>query len=380
MILKNPVSLNRMILPHTGLRGIAALLVFMTHLGHETKITLGINPAYFPQFYLADFAVDLFFILSGFILNWVYFKSGNQIINWKDYLKARCVRILPLYYLTLCAYLTPLIQSIRYNGWLYEHGKDFLLLFGNLSLFSGIAGVTHWDWTLNAPAWSISIEFFAYLFLFPPLVFLFKKTYQEKVFFSLLIITVLGMLLCYANINHLLMEWNWTRFARGVFGFPLGFLICILFKRTEVKRGIAVDAVNLTAIVIIFLSLYSFLPSILILCVLPFIVYFTAFDKGYFCKFLNIKINQWLGERSYSIYLCHIPIMYVYFIPMRGTIDSFISLPKKYHGAINVFLVIVAVFLVSELSYRYFETPIRYFFRRKSQRESDFDPVKVGQI
>jgi peptidoglycan/LPS O-acetylase OafA/YrhL len=361
-----------MISPHTGIRGLAAMVVFLMHLCTEPQITLGMNQAYFSMFYWGEYAVDLFFILSGFILHWVYFGKQDHNINWGGYLKARCVRILPLYYLTLAAFLPPCIRTLRFYGAFHEHGKHLALLLGNLSLLSGFSGEPHWSWTLNGPSWSISIEFFAYLVLFPLLVMLFTK-YREAALFPTLVISILGMMLCYATMSHSLMGWEWTRFSRGLFGFPLGFALCMLFKHTEVKSSTAVDAVCFTAVVIMILSLYSILPRILILCVLPFLVYFTAFDKGRFCGFLNAKLNQWLGERSYSIYLWHTPIMYVYFIPKVGVIDSFIRMPRLYQGAVNMMLIIVSVLIVSELSYRYFESPIRQFFRTKSSRSASLE-------
>jgi peptidoglycan/LPS O-acetylase OafA/YrhL len=265
----------------------------------------------------------------------------------------------------LGAYITPIVEALYYQGLFHDHGKPFVQLMGNLFLLSGFGGITHWDWTLNEPAWSISIEFFAYLFLFPPLVFLFKKYDREKILYVVILPATFGMLLCYAPINHIIINWNWTRFARGFFGFPLGFLLCMMFKRSEIKSRIAVDAVGLMAIGIIFLALYSLLPQILILCVLPFLVYFTAFDQGYLCHFLNTPVNQWLGERSYSIYLWHIPFMYVYFIPMRDAIDSMIKIPRAYYGLSNIIIVITGVMIISELSYRYFENPIRRIFLQR---------------
>jgi peptidoglycan/LPS O-acetylase OafA/YrhL len=81
---------------HTGLRGIAAMYVLLFHLlwaGGDLRAN-----KFCQWFQWGGYSVDLFFILSGFILNWVYLSSAAAM-NWETYLKARVARILPLYLL-----------------------------------------------------------------------------------------------------------------------------------------------------------------------------------------------------------------------------------------------------------------------------------------
>jgi peptidoglycan/LPS O-acetylase OafA/YrhL len=347
---------------HTGMRGVAALCVFITHLGCEQAITLGFNQQFLLPFYWSDMAVDLFFILSGFILNWVYFRDGALKIEWRSYLRARCARILPLYYLTLAPFLPPTVRTLHFYGASHEHWKHFSLLMGNLLLLAGFAGESHWEWMFNGPAWSISVEFFAYLFLMPLMVFLFRR-WSQNALAAVFAVSLIGLLLCYGTINHDLWGWNWCRLGRGFFGFPLGFALCSLLMRRGGKDDDAGPVVALTSVVVMLLSLYYILPRILILCILPFLVYFTVVGKGIICRFLDRACPQWLGERSYSIYLWHTPIMYVFFIPNLKMIDAWMPFSKGGTGIANMLLVIASVFLVSELSYRFFETPMRTFLR-----------------
>jgi peptidoglycan/LPS O-acetylase OafA/YrhL len=358
-----PLVSRAMITPHTGLRGIAALCVFITHLGSEQQITLGLNQRIFWPFYWSDFAVDLFFILSGFILNWVYVSSLTTSLDWGKYLKARCARILPLYYLTLIPFLPPTIETLRIFGLGYNHGALFAKLLGNLSLLVGFSGQDRWNWRYNAPSWSISVEFFAYLVLMPLLVWRFRKN-PGRVPYGILGLSIVGALLCYADCRHDFFGWNWAQFGRGIFFFPLGFVLCSIFRRYRDQSSAAAGPGCLIALVVMVMSLYGWLPRILILCCFPFIVYFSAFDSGVFCRILNKSPLQWLGERSYSIYLWHTPIMYVWFIPRVSWFDAKLSFSNGMHGAANMVIVIAIVLVVAELSFRFFESPVRQLMRR----------------
>jgi len=362
-----PISRSRgLITPHTGLRGIAAFCVFMTHLGSEQQITLGFNQQLLHPFYWSDFAVDLFFMLSGFILNWVYFKDGDSTIDWKNYLRARCARILPLYYLTMLPFLPPTIRTLHFYGAFYNHGKMLVFLLANLFMLTGFSGEDRWDWRYNAPSWSISVEFLAYIALMPLLVSLFRR-YREKALPWTLGISVVGALLCYGNFSHVFYGWNWAQTARGIFCFPLGFALCSLFMRRKGADDAAAPAACITAAMIMGLTLYLIFPRILILCVLPLFVYFTAANRGFIAELLNRKAPQWLGDRSYSIYLWHTPIMYVFFIPYVKVIDAWMPLSHSVVGIINMGIIIVSTLIVSAISYRFFETPVRNLLRGKKK-------------
>ena len=77
---------------HTGLRGIAAFSVFAGHLYETQAANWGLSEACFRLFLWGPEAVDLFFVLSGFILNYVYLGGNNPRVAWKSYCAARFAR------------------------------------------------------------------------------------------------------------------------------------------------------------------------------------------------------------------------------------------------------------------------------------------------
>lgn len=357
--MSNETSQHRGIIsPHTGLRGFAALCVMMTHLGSESRITMHLDQSYLRLFYWSDYAVDLFFMLSGFILHWVYFR-GDGKIDWKSYLQARCSRILPLYFLTMLPFLPPTIRTFQSHGLLAENGAVLAKFLGNLLMVSGFSGEDRWNWRYNAPSWSVCVEMFAYLFLMPLLVGLFRR-YGRKALYWTLAFSSVGMLLCYGNFPHQCLGWNWAQFGRGLFCFPLGFGLCGLFL--SIRRdddAMIAPAVSVGAFLVMELAVFNILPRQMMLCAFPFLILATAMNVGVVCRILNASIPQWLGERSYSIYLWHTPIMYVWFLPYMEKVDSLIPLSDLGKGLSNMAIILVGTFLISEVSYRLFENPIR---------------------
>ena len=343
---------------HTGLRGIAAMYVVMFHLGGGETDFQAAN-AFFQFFHWGGYVVDLFFILSGFILNWVYLSNAIQM-NWSSYLRARIARIIPLYYLTIIFCAAVIVYKLVRYGSTYgnlEFPKDYVL---NILLLSGI--VSGWEHTINVPSWSISVEFFCYLAVFP-LLFLLKrfltgKPYAVPALIVMAGISTLGLVTCYNLAPVPIWHWHWDAswLARGIWGFSTGFFLCSLHQKTTFWKpgGALIDCVFLISIGMFFLVVFKFMPSQHVLYALPFLVFFSATDRGLAAGLLKTKPFQWLGERSYSIYLWHMVCLgsYTYFL----------------HARLSEFgydLVVLALILgISEMSYRFFECPCREYLRK----------------
>jgi peptidoglycan/LPS O-acetylase OafA/YrhL len=153
------------LLQFTGLRGLAALLVLFYHV--RTPKDLELHFGYFDAFSkFGYFGVDVFFVLSGFILSYVYgsvFVAGVTTSNLKSYGVARFARIYPLHVATLVLMLGAYeasrqlgVQPTEAGGYSWESTLLSLLL------------VQEWFGVVapNPSSWSISIEFASYL-LFP---------------------------------------------------------------------------------------------------------------------------------------------------------------------------------------------------------------------
>lgn len=374
---------RRQIYSHTGLRGIAAMIVFLFHLnGTGFSGLIDHRVAQFCQ--SGGCAVDLFFILSGFILNLVYLTTDGGLIDWPSYLKARVARIMPLYYLTLAVYVPIAIYGVLRHGLAYV-GQDYpTKLVFNVFMLSGI--IDGWHWTINGPAWSIGVEFFCYLGVFPILVwlhrFLANKRYGflANVFFALILIGLL--VLFYRTPSIAIYHWHWDSswLARGIFCFSIGFLLCSVYRLPSGWKpsNAVINLMVSGSIAVFLLTCIDYLPAYLLSYALPFLVYFTAFDKGIYAYFLKIQPLQWVGERSYSLYLWHSPVICIF-----GMIFGWIHF-HYFKGSnlslLEYFILVVIVLVISELSYRYFEVPCREYIRKLGRKQLLTPPLAIPTI
>jgi peptidoglycan/LPS O-acetylase OafA/YrhL len=140
----------------------------------------------------------------------------------------------------------------------------------------------------------------------------------------------------------------------------MGFALCALFrsipKSYDAHLG---SALSISSVLVGLFAIYYLLPRQIMLCAFPFLILATAMNVGIICRILNTPVSQWLGERSYSIYLWHTPIMYVWFLPYMEKIDSQMPLSNLGVGIVNMAIIVLGTFLVAEISYRLFENPIR---------------------
>lgn len=159
-----------------GLRGLLAVFVALYHLLAPFTVLQSALRHRAPVFLEGWYAVDVFFMMSGFVMLHVYgrtFAQGVALPAVLRFLWARVVRLYPVHLFALLvtlALVTPMLMS---------HGM-FLAVDGRYSLGTLVASlfmlqspwVAYRSW--NYPAWSISAEWHAYL-VFPLLVWLLRK-------------------------------------------------------------------------------------------------------------------------------------------------------------------------------------------------------------
>ena len=161
-----------------GLRGYAALLVVFIHTTGSffifyqhffvgqvyyqsvTQISSRFPPATTLTICLARayYAVDLFFLLSGFLIMRILLSARQRgTFSYRSYLAKRCLRIYPTF---LCALLFCLVVHVGYLGEIRLRLGDLL---GNLVFLNGF---THFPWKIPgyvASSWSLFYEFSFYL-------------------------------------------------------------------------------------------------------------------------------------------------------------------------------------------------------------------------
>lgn len=148
----------------TGIRGLGALWVVSLHFGPEWSELFPVWAKLQPLWARGQEGVSLFYVLSGFILAHVYQPHLFTASQFAGFIKHRLIRIYPLHVATLLALAALVIgsQVLRIS----ITGEYAWSAFGwNLLLLQKFPGIVAEGW--NYPAWTISVEWFAYLLAFP---------------------------------------------------------------------------------------------------------------------------------------------------------------------------------------------------------------------
>ncbi|ACF14492.1 acyltransferase 3 [Chloroherpeton thalassium ATCC 35110] len=336
--------------PLTGLRGLAALVVFLAHYAYNAQVP-AFNTFYYIFFWHSE-AVDFFFVLSGFVLCYAYSVDSNNI-NWKKYITARISRVYPLYLFSLLfvsalGFLAALKRGYWASDLLFE---DFIRQLFMVNAFPLIGTGRHW----NFPAWSISVEFFLYLFVFPIAV------YISRVSNSFIMITsiIFFSFLSYGVHNNFFGEMTWLDqvIFRGIFGFLSGSIVYLFYKKKRKitdffqKKG---DLFFLFFLVVVLFSGYGKLSFSLLIFLFPALVLSLTAEESLSAKFFATSGMVFLGDISYSIYLFHIPISKF----LLGIYSDFSS----DHPMIWVLLTLFLVISSSALLYTKLELPAKRIF------------------
>lgn len=349
---------------HTGLRGFAALLVVAYHQQFGTGYRLPVETAttFFNRCYLM---VDLFFILSGFILCYVTNADGGITLpQARTFLRDRFARIYPLHVFALGILTTFTLATtglLIFTG----HARPSLGPFDDW--LSQLLLLNAWrpaqnEW--NVPSWSISAEAFAYL-LFPVLVTVWvarPRLVQTAVLaFSVLFYVLSGRSL---DITVGLAP------LRCLAGFGLGM---ILYRQRAIAERVAVRSLlQLTTVVWIFGALAFQIRDALIVPAFALLVFLTWTDQGIVSRWLSTTPLQWLGKLSYSVYLMHVPVsVALWFLWAR--LEGRLPLGYVISRCIFLGLIFFTVLAVASFTYVYVEKP----WRERLRHRRTVSPVAV---
>ncbi len=345
---------------HHALRGIAAVAVAVMHLGLATK--LGIPWAQHALTFWANEAVDLFFILSGFIFAFIYCGDNATKIVWRDFFVARFARIYPVYLLTMSVIVAlDLLTFLRYGA-----------IYRSLSparLAANVLGAQAWfghatSESINLPSWSVSSEIFLYIAIFPLLVTVGSRLRVNRTI-AVLIFTGCALLMgaCYCVGE---LHTPPRPLLRGVAGFVAGFYLCAVLRkqRWHVRNSCLAVCIGAPLVVIAAHSPVAdarLFGKIVLWFGLLLIVYGTFDNAALPGRILSGRLFQWLGTISYSLYLWHIPLETL----LRRVLKFFkVGSPEPEHEAWFAWVLAIGVLAISTASYYWFEDPARRTIRR----------------
>ena len=124
--------------------------------------------------------------------------------------------------------------------------------------------------------------------------------------------------------------------------------------------------------------------DILVIALFPFVILSAAYNDSTIKKILDLPILQRLGDWSFSIYMVHVPIIYLFWI-YQTIRDPFKwskfppdgpSQPNYTMGLWMCFVIVALTLVVASLTYKYIEVPARNYLNRK-QKSKVLEPVKI---
>jgi peptidoglycan/LPS O-acetylase OafA/YrhL len=355
----------------TSLRFVAAAMIVV----HHSSGHFGIRHDFSGRLVL-DQAVSFFFVLSGFILTYVYPTLDSWHAGGRFWL-ARFARVWPAHFaafLFLCVLIKPMHFPANYS--------TLPAAALNLLLVHGWIPVQNIFFSFNPVSWTISTEMAFYLF-FPLLLHRWARTWWWKLPVTLLLAFATIVFCTVLPVSSSPVDmWHASRdgllyinpLAR-LFEFTVGMTASLLFQRTvqKIQIGRLLGTVlELAALGLAFLNMFETQwllnplatssglgPNVMIwaghgpVCVLAFafLIYVMGLGRGYVSRVLSAPPLVLLGEISFTIYLLHYILLLV-FEWRRGALQPY-DTPAGF-GFFWVFLLVLAW-----LVWAGFERPVR---------------------
>ena len=322
-----------------GLRGVCCLVVVFYHYQIYWIQFLGQN-FHFMKFLLknAFLSVDIFFMISGFIIAYIYFDNLSSLTpdlvsikKIKVFFQKRFFRLYPIYFLCcVCTSFFFLIAKLSHHVFIGEKQSFFSIKI----LLVNFMGIQSWIGvnSIVVTAWSLSIEFGLYIYFIAVMLFYSALKINPKVFASIL---CLSTLLIYEWFLFFRINENFM-IVRGLGEFTLGLSIFLLIKDSQLtfqlNRFVKIGYFFILIFLLLFVKNTSLMYSLSPVLFSPLVImcYFNDRPGRGFSRPSLVKIGSW----SYSLYLIH---------PLLMNINSGLHLPATSFG--NNFLLLECALL-----------------------------------
>jgi len=319
-----------------GLRGLAVLLVMWFHSSYFVFVAAeqpmeGAAWVYYIFSVMGETGVDLFFVLSGFLITGILIDTRHQKNNFKHFYIRRALRIFPLYYTALFIFLAYFLFMVGLDeasgglnhkkiamffgyvqNWLFHHSTDQFMLLSH--------------------TWSLAVE--EQFYLIWPLVFLsfYKKGKPNAAIAICLVMIALSWVLrLYFGWNGF-YKWSYTFTFSRLDVLAFGALLSILcHQKAQWLQRLRKASPYIIAVCFVLVSTIMFVGAInsgdieganhasvvyglIIFAVLhaSLLAYvFLSPATNIFKRMLFIKPMRMLGKISYGLYLFHVPVMMI---------------------------------------------------------------------
>ncbi|HZZ91851.1 MAG TPA: acyltransferase [Usitatibacter sp.] len=254
-----------------GLRAVAVSAVVAYHLA----------PAYIPGGFLG---VDLFFVLSGFLITSLLLdeEARTGTISIRDFYLRRALRILP-------PLATAIVLSLALDVASVKAAAAAFLFYANFVFRGSLAGLAH--------TWSLAVE--EHFYLVWPLAFVVLRRRRVKVLIAVMVAAIVMRLL--APFWEISPGWSYQLTPMRADGLAIGCLAAMIPVEAP---GLPALAIAVACFFFVHLENYG----MLLVGTTGFALISAAAIRGARSPLLRLRPMQYIGRRSYGLYLYHFPV------------------------------------------------------------------------
>lgn len=333
------------------LRGIAIYMVVFEHLGFRGHFFLGVR-----KYFWGNSGVDLFFVISGYIISVTLAESlkkhSSYLTTIRIFWIKRFWRIFPLAFLWICLGLLMIyfMSFYYYQNVLFNVEGAGAALLNIYDLFVAKTQSA----TIFGAYWSLSLEEQFYLF-FPLFIIIIRKT-KLRIF-------LLSACLVLLNI----LSPQMRQFIR-----PEGIIYGVILYEIGSKfpnllnNKISLGWLKVLSLILLLSATNPLLikepvqiSHAVVVALCSLLVALAAENRGAFSG--NNFIGKWLdwgGDRSYALYLSHLPLLYSSSFICNGLYKDFPDHKAMIRAVATIGCVILAA-IIAEISHRLIEVPLR---------------------
>jgi peptidoglycan/LPS O-acetylase OafA/YrhL len=370
-----------------GLRGLAALVMVLYHLfvaGWSDSPSIHLLQKFTTAGWVG---VDLFFVLSGFLITRILLNSLDSSTYFKTFYARRALRIFPVYYLVVILVIAfPSVLAVRWSGlqWVYlTNLQNNLGLFLSTSRFQtrppDLAGIQH--------LWTLGLEQQFY-FIWPLIIYFFGAQKSRR---TLLIVSLVA---CAAALS--------LRFVLYFHGAPVPVLAnstpcrfdsllygaCLALAlnggltpnhRDRMRQLAAPTCLGMLAVIFsIGVTRHTWANESAAVCTIGFTlldIFFAALillaiePQGITSRIFSVQGLRIIGKYSFGLYVYHEFLREWFSAPLRAYFDATHS---KLFGVLTTAMILLLLsFAIAVLSFHLFEQPflrLKRFFPYKTKQ------------
>ena len=341
-----------------GLRAISVISVIIYHAKIQISDLQVLSGGYL--------GVDLFFVISGYIIAYVITKNEFEIKNnfsLLDFIDRRIRRIFPVILFSILIFQIPFFFSLISSSLSsYAESINSIFLFNTNFHFNYINQQYGDDSSLEKPflhMWSIALEFQFYFFISFLYLIFFKYFKESHLLFLIFAVFILSLIYC--EVNYKINSTSnfylpLPRFWEFLFGIILLYFQKINLLKDHKKYYFIFPLIGMFIILVCLIlfnndskhpSILTFLPLFGLALLLLFIKH-----NNFLLNLLNHYILNKIGKISFSLYVIHYPVFAFARIifSKQDTISTLILIK---------ILIPIIIFLLSILSYNFIEKSYR---------------------